>query len=61
MACDAFGLFAEKGIFDKDTSQKFKQTFLELGGSKDPQEVFVAFRGREPSVDALLAQTGILN
>ncbi len=60
MACDAFSLFQEKGIFDKNTSQKFKETFLESGGAKEPMQVFIEFRGRGPSVDALLEQTGII-
>lgn len=60
MACDAFSLFAEKGIFDQATSQKFKETFLASGGVKEPMDLFVAFRGRKPQVDALLEQSGIV-
>lgn len=59
MACDAFSLFEEKGIFNSDTSEKFKRTFLESGGAKEPMDLFIEFRGRKPSVNALLAQTGI--
>lgn len=59
MACDAFSLFEEKGIFDHSTSEKFKTTFLESGGAKDPMDLFIAFRGRKPSVDALLHHSGI--
>ncbi len=61
MAADAFSLFAERGIFDQATSQKFLQTFLESGGAVEPMDLFIEFRGREPSVDALLKQSGINN
>ncbi|MCX7121390.1 MAG: M3 family metallopeptidase [Gammaproteobacteria bacterium] len=59
MACDAFSLFEEKGIFDPATSQKFKKTFLEMGGAVEPLDLFIEFRGRKPMVDALLKQSGI--
>lgn len=60
MACDIFSLFEEKGIFDAEISRKFKETFLESGGAKDPMDLFIAFRGRKPTVDALLQQNGII-
>src|SRR3990167_6662955 len=60
MACDAFSLFEEKGIFDHATSEKFKKTFLESGGAAEPMDLFIAFRGRKPQVDALLKQSGIV-
>ncbi len=59
MAADAFGLFLEKGIFDRATSQKFQETFLERGGAEEPSELFEAFRDRAPQVEALLQQSGI--
>lgn len=59
MACDAFSLFEEKGIFDHTTSLKFKETFLEWGGALDPLDLFIMFRGRKPTVDALLKQSDI--
>ncbi len=59
LSCDAFSLFEEKGIFDQETGQSFLHNILEVGGSKDLQEQFVAFRGREPNIDALLRQNGI--
>ena len=59
MSCDAFSLFIEQGIFDQTTSQRFKETFLALGGSKEPMDVFIEFRGRKPSIDALLDDAGI--
>ncbi len=59
MAADAFSLFKEKGIFDRSTSQKFLETILASGGAYEPLELFIAFRGREPKIDALLKQEGI--
>ena len=59
MACDAFSLFQEKGIFDAETARKFKETFLESGGAIEPLDLFIEFRGRKPEVDALLKQSGI--
>ncbi len=61
MACDAFDLFKEKGIFDPVTSQKFLHTFMESGGTVEPLELFIQFRGRPPKVEPLLEQTGIIS
>jgi peptidyl-dipeptidase Dcp len=55
---DAFAYFKEKGIFDAETASKFK-TLLSKGGTEDPMDLYVAFRGRKPSVDALLERAGI--
>ncbi len=59
MAQDAFSLFKEKGIFDKKTGQQFLHTFLEMGGAKEPLDLFIKFRGRPPKVDALLKDSNI--
>lgn len=59
MAADAFSLFLENGIFDRATSQKFQETFLERGGAEEPSELFEAFMNRAPQVEALLQQSGI--
>ena len=59
LASDAFSLFEEKGLFDQVTGKKFLQTILEQGGVYDPMELFVKFRGREPTIDALLKQSGL--
>lgn len=59
LAADAFSLFEERGIFDPETGRAFLENILEKGGSQEPMELFKAFRGREPEVDALLRQTGI--
>lgn len=59
LAADAFSLFEERGIFDPETGRAFLENILEKGGSREPMELFKAFRGREPEVDALLRHTGI--
>jgi oligopeptidase A len=59
LAADAFSAFEEAGIFDADTARRFREEILEVGGSRDIMQAYVAFRGREPTIDALLRQTGI--
>ena len=59
LSSDAFGRFEEEGIFNQETGKDFLSNILEMGGSKEPMELFVAFRGREPKVDALLRHSGI--
>lgn len=60
LASDAFSLFEEKGVFDMETGIRFLTIVLEQGGSRDPMELFVEFRGREPQIDALLRHSGLL-
>ncbi|MDE6680686.1 MAG: peptidase M3, partial [Muribaculaceae bacterium] len=55
---DAFAAFKEKGIFDKETAKKF-QKMLQSGGTVAPMELYVEFRGQEPSVDAMMRRDGI--
>ena len=59
LSADAFSLFEENGIFDQQTGQSFLHNILEKGGSQDAMDLFVAFRGREPEIDALLRHSGI--
>ena len=59
LAADAFGAFEEAGIFDEATAERFRREILEVGGSRDIMEAYIAFRGREPTIDALLRQAGI--
>ena len=59
LSADAFSLFEERGIFDPETGASFLRNILEQGGSRDAMELFIAFRGREPSIDALLQHSGI--
>jgi oligopeptidase A len=59
LSADAFSKFEENGIFDQTTGKAFLNNILEKGGSREPLELFVAFRGREPKIDALLRHSGI--
>ncbi|MCF6202315.1 MAG: oligopeptidase A [Methylococcaceae bacterium] len=59
LSSDAYSLFEEKGIFDQTTGRSFLHNILEKGGSQDAMELFIDFRGREPTIDALLRHTGI--
>ena len=59
LSADAFAQFEENGIFDRDTGLRFLCSVLEQGGSRDPMELFVEFRGREPTIDALLRHSGL--
>jgi oligopeptidase A len=59
LSADAFSLFEERGVFDSDAGASFRQNILEKGGSAEAMDLFVAFRGREPKVDALLRHSGI--
>lgn len=56
---DGFELFKEKGVFDPATARSFKENVLEVGGSIDPMDTYVKFRGHKPSVDALLRNRGL--
>ena len=56
---DAFALFKEKGIFNKEVAQSFKDNILSKGGSEHPMELYKRFRGREPKIDALLERAGL--
>jgi oligopeptidase A len=59
LSSDAYSKFEETGIFNRETGQAFLQTILEQGGSIHPMELFVTFRGRKPTIDALLRHHGI--
>ena len=59
LSADAFSLFEEQGIFNRETGLSFLNNVLEMGGSREPMDLFKAFRGREPEVDALLRHSGI--
>jgi len=59
LSADAFSRFEEEGIFNEQTGQDFLKHVLEMGGSRNAMESFVAFMGREPSVDALLRHSGL--
>ncbi|XP_028068980.1 organellar oligopeptidase A, chloroplastic/mitochondrial-like [Camellia sinensis] len=64
LSADVFSAFEDAGLNDdkavKETGHRFRETILALGGGKAPLEVFVEFRGREPSPEALLRHNGLL-
>ena len=61
MDADAFGAFEEAGdIFDPATAKRLHDDIYASGGSRDPEEAYIAFRGRPPEVDALLRGRGLL-
>ena len=61
LAADAFAAFEEAGIFDRETAERFRREILEIGGSRDFMDAYIAFRGRKPELDAPLRQSGILD
>jgi peptidyl-dipeptidase Dcp len=56
---DAFSLFSENGIFDRQTADSFRKNILEKGGSQHPTILYKAFRGQEPTTTALLKRNGL--
>jgi oligopeptidase A len=59
LSADAFSRFEEEGVFNAATGEAFRKHILERGGAEDAMDLFVAFRGRRPTVDALLRHSGI--
>ena len=59
LSADAFSKFEEEGVFNADTGRAFREAILARGGSQEPMVLFVDFRGREPSIDALLRHLGL--
>lgn len=59
LSADAFSRFEEEGVFSEIAGQDFLHNILEKGGSEQPSELFKKYRGREPSIDALLRHNGI--
>ena len=58
LEADAFEHFKENGVFNKEISEKFRKTILEMGGAKNPNDLFVEFRGRKQTIDALMRKMG---
>lgn len=58
---DAFEYFLEKGIFDKEVANKFKDNVLSKGGTEKPMELYKRFRGKKPKPEALLKRAGLLS
>ncbi len=56
---DAFSMFKEKGLFNKEVAASFRENILEKGGTEHPMNLYKRFRGKEPNVDALLQRSGL--
>jgi len=57
---DAFALFKEKGIFNSETARSFHENILSKGGTEDPMELYIRFRGQKPTTEALKRRSGII-
>jgi len=60
LSADAYSLFEENGILNPDVGARFRGEILAMGGSRDAMQSFSAFRGREPSMEALLRHNGLI-
>ncbi len=60
LSADAYSLFEENGVLDAATGSHFREQILAVGGSRNAMDSFVAFRGREPKIDALLRHNGLV-
>jgi oligopeptidase A len=59
LSADVYSMFEEDGVLSRETGQRYWQEILAKGGSRSAMESFAAFRGREPSIDALLRHSGM--
>jgi peptidyl-dipeptidase Dcp len=58
---DAFSYFTERGIFNMETAAAFRKNILEKGGTEKPINLYVKFRGKEPSLEAFLKRSGLIS
>jgi peptidyl-dipeptidase Dcp len=58
---DAFEAFKEKGIFDKEVADSFRKNILEKGNTEEPMKLYLDFRGKEPSIEPILRNRGLLH
>ena len=61
LEADAFSMFQEEGVMNKNTAARYLQCILSKGGSVPAMEMFKNFRGREPEIDALLRRDGLMS
>ncbi|MDQ6997869.1 MAG: M3 family metallopeptidase [Mariprofundus sp.] len=59
LSADIYATFEEEGVLNADTAARLRNELLSIGGSREIMDAFVAFRGRKPSVDALLRHSGL--
>ena len=57
---ELFEYFKQEGIFNKKVATKFKEFVLSQGGTQDPMELYVKFRGQKPNPEALLKRAGLI-
>ena len=60
LSADAYSLFEENGVLSEQTGHRFWSEILAQGGARSALESFIAFRGREPTIDALLRHNGMV-
>lgn len=60
LSADVFSVFSQAGVFNQEVGQRFLESILSRGGADEPLALFKAFMGREPSLDSLLKQDGLL-
>jgi len=58
---DAYEAFREKGIFDQETATSYRKNILEKNGTMDAMQMYVNFRGKEPSIEPLLRNLGFID
>jgi len=58
---DAFSLFKDNGIYDRETANSFRKNILAKGGTEKPMVLYKKFRGHEPSIEPLLERSGLIN
>jgi peptidyl-dipeptidase Dcp len=57
---DAFEVFKQKGLFDQESASSFRKNILERGGTDEPMNMYIKFRGAEPDIQPLLRKRGLL-
>jgi len=60
LSADAYSMFEDNGVLDAATGSHFREQILAVGGSRNAMDSFIAFRGREPRIDALLRHNGLV-
>jgi peptidyl-dipeptidase Dcp len=58
---DAFEAFKEKGIFNRSVASSYRKNILEKNGTMDAMEMYINFRGREPQIEPLLKNRGLIS
>jgi len=58
---DAYGAFEETSTFDQDVASRYRENILAKGGTRPGMELYLSFRGREPTIDALLRNRGLID